>query len=183
MLIKSRCSYLSALMMVYTPSPPPVAYPELLRYQGTHTLSQYDSHRFCAILVFNSRQNHVYAWLLRSFTRAQTNSTRAYAPIGPGVAMPLFSGPLEHQLYMYACLSLNAYTVTMNYEIIVKQITKQNCQLYSQLAHNIIGMQPYSYIQLRDDLPSWQIRVKSVISLWYQPIVANCYYLQLITIE
>ena len=45
---------------------------------------------FCAILVFNSSPNHVYAWLLRSFTRAQTNSTRACALVGPGVATPLY---------------------------------------------------------------------------------------------
>ena len=36
-------------------------------------------------------QNYVYAWLLRSFTRAQTTFIRACALVGPGVATPLFS--------------------------------------------------------------------------------------------
>ena len=41
--------------------------------------------------MFKSNHNYIYAWLLRSFTRAQTNSARACALVGPGVAMPLHS--------------------------------------------------------------------------------------------
>ena len=74
-----------------------VAYPELLRYQGTHTLN----YRFCAILLFNSSQNYIYAWLLRIFARTQTNSTRASALVGPGVAMPLCYSTGESEYYLH----------------------------------------------------------------------------------
>ena len=83
----------------FSPSPP-VAYPELLRYQGTHTPSQCNSYIFCAFLVLNSSQNHVYSWQVRSFTRAQTNYTRACAlvqlchcspPQPPSLSLPSLS--------------------------------------------------------------------------------------------
>ena len=74
----------------------PVAYLELWRYPGTCTLhynsdnTAIDLSHFGAVIV---PKIMFIAQILRSFTRTQTNFTRACALVGPGVATPLLGTP------------------------------------------------------------------------------------------